>query len=305
MTLGIVSAPVNKLKVFTATSLLILGAVLLSCGGGTSVSNPPIPNIAGAWEFLAVSSTGSTTGIEVALKEGQSLVNGLMQPDGQITATSAQITFTSLSTVSQNLNISAFGGGCLPITASNSLGPGSVTALGSPISFTFTENGNVFNVTGTLGGDGQSLLDGTYTAQSGNTCLDTGGTITGNVVPKLSGMFTGQICPPATGTCASAQDFTDAVNATATESSSGTLTLSLAFTSGPDSGATFNLTGPVTGSAFSVSGTFHGQLVTYYGYAEPIFNSTLQTSVPSLYLVDATTDPANPGYAGTVALPQS
>jgi len=288
-------------KLIVWIALLVVSGALISCGGNTSsVVGQPIPNIAGSWEFIASSSNGSITGIEVALAEGQVLVNGMPQPDGQITASGTQIAFVALDPTT--LNATAFGGNCLPITSVNNLGPGSVTALNAPINFTFTENGNVFNVAGTLSGDGKSILNATYTAQSGNTCSDPGGSITGAVVSKLSGTYTGQMCPPASTSCQSVSDFTDNVTATVSENSSGTLTLSLLL-SGTDN-TNFTLSGPVTGNAFSLQGTFQGQTLTYYGYSEQIFDSTLQTNVPSLYLVNATTA-AQPNYVGTLSVPQT
>jgi hypothetical protein len=277
---------------------LLVCASVLSCGGGSSssVSPPPIPGIAGSWEFIAVSNNNSyITGVEVALKEGQVLVDGVSQPNGQISANSTQIAFVSLDSVSQNLNATGFGGPCEAAgSANNSLGPGNITAPNANMTFTFAENGTVFNATGTLSGDGQSFLNGTYT-QSGTACADSGGTITGTVVPKLNGMYSGQICQPSSSTCTNTPD---AATATLSESSSGTLTLTLAFTGGPDSGANLTLTGPVTGNAFSVSGTFQGQIVTYYGYYELVKN------VASVYLVNATANTAQPTYAGTLPLDQ-
>jgi hypothetical protein len=287
----------RKLRTIVLSLVVALVAtVLFSCGSNdhnSSSSAPPLPNIAGAWEFIAISNDGSITGINVAIKEGQTLVNGVEVPDGQITATSTQVSFASLANISQNLDITAFGGNCLPITSLNGLGPGSVSALDAPFDFTFTENGNVFNVTGTLSGDGQSLLNGTYTPQSGNTCSDPGGTITGNVVSKLFGTYGGKMCALAGTSCGGSQDFTDTVTATANESSSNVLTLDVAVTAGTDAGTNLTLTGPVTGNAFSVSGTFQGQLLTFYGYFETV------GSTPSLYLVNAG-DAEQPMYVGTL-----
>jgi hypothetical protein len=287
-------------KLLLRVALLLVFAFLVSCGGNkSSITGPPTPNIAGAWEFVAVSNTTDpssnkpyVTGIEVALKEGQVLVNGIEEPDGQITASGTQIAFVSVNPNSTtNVNITGFGGACQPITTANSLA-GSITAPNAPINFTFTENGNVFNVTATLSGDGQSVLNGTYTAQTENTCPDAGGTITGYTVPKiLSNTYAGQICQPTSSSCT---DLADTVTATVSESSSGTLTLNLAFTAGPDAGTNFTMQGPVTGNAFSVSGTFAGVLVTYYGYYEVV--GTTQ----SLYFVNAA-DAAQPVYAGTLA----
>jgi len=212
------------------------------------------------------------------------------QPDGQIAADSAQITFVSLNPA--NSEITGFGGSCLPVTTANTFGPGTVTALGAPISFSFTENGNVFNVTATISGDGTSILNGTYTPQTGNTCTDPGGTITGTLLSKLSGTYTGTMCPLAS-TCQSSSEFTDTVvSATVSESSSNVLTLGLVL-SGTDN-TNFTLTGPVTGNAFSATGTFQGQTLTYYGYYEQL------SSVPTLYLVNGT-NPAQPFHVGTLA----
>ena len=287
-------------KVVARVALFALFGILASCGGSkSSMPGQPIPNIAGAWEFIAVSNNSSVTGIEVALVEGQVLVNGVEQPDGQLTASNTQIMFVSLTDVSQ-ISATGFGGNCQPVTSTSSLGPGSVTALDAPIKFTFTENGNVFNVTGTISGDGK-IVTGTYAPQGGNACSDSGGTITGTPVSKLSGIYAGQMCPLG-GSCQTAQDFTDSVTATVSESSSSVLTLTLTLT-GTDN-TTFTLTGPVNGNAFSVQGTFQGQTLTYYGYSEQVYDSTLQINVPSIYLVNAT-NPAQQTYVGTIAVPQA
>lgn len=279
-----------NLKPVQLVAVLVLCGVLLSCGSSSSTTSMSqvIPNISGPWEFIAVSNNGPVTGIEVALAEGQTLVNGLEQPDGQISASSTQIGFVSLDPTT--LDATGIGGSCLPLTTANSLGPGSITALGAPIQFTFTENGNVFNVTATLSGDGKSVLNGTYTQQTGNRCTtDTAGTITGTAVSALTGIFAGQMCSPASTTCS-----TEAVTATVSEHS-GQLTLSLLLseTSGSTS---FSATGPATGNAFTVTGVFQGQNVTYYGYYEQVNNS------PSIYLVNAA-DPcfANPQATCTTA----
>jgi len=277
--------------------LLAIGAILVSCGGhSSSLGTTPPPNISGAWEFIANSNDGSVTGIEVALKEGTVLVNALPQPNGQITASGNQISFVSLNP--STLNISAFGGNCLPVTTADSLS-GTITAIDAPIQFTFTENGNVFNVTGTLTGTGNTLLNGTYTAQTGNACTDPGGTISGMIVSKLLGMYTGQMCPPSSASCSSSQDFTDNVTATVTQNSSGVVTCSLVLT-GIDQ-ANFTLTGPAAGNAVFLQGTFQGNSLTYYGYFEAI--GSTQNAVPSLYLVNATNS-ATPNYVGTLAVPQ-
>jgi hypothetical protein len=159
--------------------------------------------------------------------------------------------------------------------------------------FTFTENGNVFTVSGALGGDGKSLLNGTYTAQAGNACTaDSGGTITGNMVPRITGTFLGKMC--ALGDTASPCQPVDSATAVATENSSNNLTLNLTLTGTDNTSVT--LSGPVTGNAFNLYGTVQGQMVTYQGYAEVI------NSVPSIYLVNAT-NAAAPNYVGTLAVP--
>lgn len=265
--------------------LLLFSAALINCAGnGSHISQQSIPNVAGSWEFIAYSNTpgSNATGIEVALQEGKTLLNGIYTPSGQISASSAQIAFVTLKPTTGD--IVSFGGPCLPTaTPSNSLTEGSVSALNAPFNFTLTENGNIFNVTGTLAGDGQSLLNGTYSSPNGSACTDSG-TITGIVVPKLSGTFVGQLTLPD-GT-------SDSATATFSESS-GNLTVNIVVT-GTDN-TSFTMTGPVTGNAFSVQGTFQGQTVEYYGYNEVV------KSVQSIYFVNAT-NPAQPEYAGTLGV---
>lgn len=175
-------------------ALLISLAITVSCAGNSkSITTPPTPNIAGPWEFVAISQTsagiGVVTGIEVALSEGQVLENGLNLPDGNITANSNQISFVSLAP--NSLNITEFGGPCQSTPGDSNLS-GSITSS-SAVQFTFSENGNVFKVTGTLSGDGKSLLNGTYTPDTSsgtiNPCTaDSGGTITGNMVGGSPGI---------------------------------------------------------------------------------------------------------------------
>jgi len=278
-------------RIIAVLALLAVGIALVSCSGNSvSIPTQPTPNVAGAWEFIAVSNSGSVTGIEVALSEGKVLIDGIQQPNGQISATSSQISFVSLNPTT--LAITGFGGPCQPITGANGL-TGSATTADGPIQFSFTENGSVFNVTATLSGDGKSILEGTYTSDVPNSCAaDNGGSITGLAVSKVSGTFHGQMCPLTT-TCSSSEDFTNSAIAAASESSSGVLTLNLTL-SGTDN-TTLTLSGPVSGRAFVLQGTVQSQIVVYNGYYETVNN------VPSIYLADAT-NPATPNYVGTLAL---
>jgi len=272
-------------KLFVPALLIGVAATLLACSGRSSIPQSPLPNIGGAWEFKTVSNSNPATytGIEVALKAGQVLVNGVEQPNGQVSATGAtQIAFL---TIDASTGAVSFGGSCA-LTGDGSYSmAGSFAALGGPFNFTYTERGNVFNVTATLSGDNQSFL-GTYSSVAGSNCSDTG-TITGTVVPKLSGTYVGQLALPD-GT-------TDSVTATFSEDSSSTLTLNLVATS-PDN-TNFTMSGPVTGNAFLVQGTFQGQAVSYAGYFEPT-----PSLVPSFYFVN-TTNAAQPSYAGTLVPP--
>ena len=282
-------------KIVAGMVLLALSGLLVSCSSNNSSSSTlPPPNIAGYWEFLALSSNGAVTGIEVQLTEGQQLVNGVEVPNGQIAADSAQMNFVTLiSGANQTYNISGFGGSCgATPTTTNSLS-GTVTGLGAAINFTFTANSSVFNVTANLS-DGKTVLNGTYTPQAGNTCADPGGTITGLAVSVQTGQYIGKMCSPAETACSSPDD-----DVTATVSSkSGQVTLALALT-GADN-TSFNLAGPLIGNSITVQGTFHGQGVTYYGYSEAV--SSAGTNVASLYLVNAA-DPcfANPGTTCSTA----
>lgn len=261
--------------------LIAIAIVLVACSGG-AIPQPPLANIAGAWELKAVSNTSGAefTGIEVALKVGQSLVNGVEQANGQVSAAGAtQISFLTINATSGAV---VFGGNCALSGSGTYSLTGSYAALAGPFNFTYTENGNIFNVTATLSGDGQSLM-GTYTSATGSTCADSG-TITGAVVPKLSGTYVGQLTLP--------DSTNDSVTATFSEDSTSTLTLNLVAT-GPDN-TNFTMTGPVTGNAFLVQGTFQGNPVSYEGYYE--LNQAL---LPEIYFVNATNS-AQPEYAGTL-----
>jgi hypothetical protein len=269
------------MKKFVPALLLAIAAALVACSGG-AIPQPPLVNIAGAWELKAASSNSGAdvTGIEVALKVGQTLVNGVEQANGQVTATGA--TQISILTINAANGSVVFGGNCALSGSGTYSLTGSYAALGGPFNFNYTENGNVFNVTATLGGDGQSLT-GTYTSATGSACSDSG-TITGAVVPKLSGTYVGQLTLP--------DSTNDSVTATFSEDSTSTLTLNLVAT-GPDN-TNFTMTGPVTGNAFLVQGTFQGNPVSYEGYYE-----LTAALLPEVYFVNAT-NTAQPAYAGTL-----
>jgi hypothetical protein len=281
-------------RVLPAIVLFALAVTLISCSSGTSTTGVvATPSVAGTWEFLAVSKNGGgTTGIEVALQEGTVVVNGLNQPSGEVSATGVnQITFVCINTATGD--VTSFGGNCagesgMCLTAgagSNSLS-GTADSTGGPFSFTYSENGNTFVVNGVLGSDGQSFVNGTYAQPKGGTCVDSG-SVTGLLVPKLTGVYTGQMTLPD-GTA-------DSVTATLSESS-GILTAGIVGTGAEN--VSFNLTGPVTGHAFALQGQFNGDpSVSYNGYYEVTHN------LPSLYFVN-TTDTANPAYAGTLTLQQ-
>jgi hypothetical protein len=280
-------------RAILAVALTALAAMLLNCGGKPAGGVAPVPNIAGAWEFLAVSAVdGSETGVEVALQEGQTAVNGLPQPDGSLSASSSQIAFVSIDPATGNAT--GFGGVCSPTSTPVNAMSGKITTLDAPFNFTYTENGNAFTVSGTLSGDGRTLLNASYTSQSGSGCLDNG-SITGTNVSKLSGMYTGNLVLPD-GT-------DDNASATLSEASGGALTVNLVVT-GTDN-TTLTLSGPATGNAFTVQGTFQAEAVTYSGYYEMTYDSLTQAyDIPSLYLAN-TTNAAAPAYAGTLMVPQT
>lgn len=289
---------------------------MVSCSGKSSIGDPTMPNISGSWEFIAASSTnpGYSTGIEVALQEGKVFADGGYQENGQLSAGGPQINFIGFTPgagLKSPPNI-IFGGDCAPASTNPGNGlVGSISGLGGTLNFTYTENGNVFNVTAILDASSQSIDGGTYTEQAaqagqsngvcnGNTdptVIDTG-TITGKIVPKLSGTYTGQMCQPLDTSCTNPQD-----TATATLSGGATLTLNLLL-SGPDN-ASLTLTGPVTGNAFFVQGTYQGQSVAYDGYYELTYDSADNLiDIPTLYLVNATNS-TQPTYAGTLTVPQT
>ncbi len=268
-------------KVLSSGFALACLALLTSCASSSSPANVISPsNIAGTWEFVASSSTsaGTVTGVEVALTEGQVQVNGITQPDGNISAIGlSQIQFVSLNTAP----LVQFGGNC-PGPGTSSL-TGTVTNPGGPVNFTYSENGNLFDVTAVLSNDGGTIT-GTYASEASSACSDSGA-ILGTKIGKLQGPYNGSFVLPD-GTTAT-------VNGLATENSSGVLTLTLTDAA---TNSSFSLTGPVMGNAFSVQGTYQGQLYTYYGYYE------LTHSLPTLYMANAT-NPNALVYAGSLVAP--
>lgn len=286
--------------------LVALSIALVSCSSKSSLPAQPFPAISGAWEFIAASTTnpGYSTGIEVALKEGQIFVDGNYAEDGQISATSQQINFVGFTPTGGIV----FGGSCTAATANqgNSL-TGSISGVGGTMNFSYTENGNVFNVSAVLDASGQSIDSGTYTEQAapadqsngacngaGNTVIDTG-TITGKIVSKITGTYIGQLCQPLDAACANPRDA-----ATATLSQNGTtLTINLLLTGADNTSLT--LTGPVAGNAFFVQGTFQGQAVLYDGYYELTYDShTNAYDIPSVYVVNASCNASNPQTCGNL-----
>lgn len=274
--------------------LAVFSLTLVACSNhnATTATPPPglFPSIAGAWEFIATSNqnTSSATGIEVALKEGQVLAAGVEEPNGQVSASGT----TQIGFVGLNLATGAvvFGGNCVASGDGSSSLSGTVSAADGTLSFTYLENGNVFNVSGSLSSDGKSF-NGTYTSAAGSACSDSG-TITGSAVAKLTGMYTGQLLLPD-GT-------TDSVTATLGESSANVLNLNL-LVSGSDN-VTFSLSGPVVGNTFLIQGTFESQSVSYEGYSLQVLDPTTQITVPTLYIVN-TTNPAQPVFAGALTIP--
>jgi hypothetical protein len=304
----------------TAPILLIaLAAILTGCSGSSKMSTPPIPNIAGAWEFIATSTTtpGYSTGVEVALQEGQVFNNstGAYDETGQISAAATQVAFVGLNypngTSKQTI---VFGGNCTAANpnAGNSV-TGSIAGFAGAMTFTYVENGNVFNVTGILGTDGKSMT-GTYTeqapAQAGENGICNGtsaildqGSITGTLVSKLSGTFQGKMCEPLDVTCAAG--VSDSAAATLSESGI-TLTANVLLTGADNAAVT--LTGPVAGNFLSVQGTFEGVSISYDGYFQNTFDKADGLyDIPTLYLanVDLTTSPPTATYAGTLVVPQT
>ena len=277
----------------------LIGAALalVSCGGGSNMSKfapQPLPNISGAWEMIAVpsSGSGSSTGIEVALTEGTTFETGAYQYNGQVTASGPQIAFVGI-----DQGGIVFGGNCPglgPDPSGNNL-MGSVSGLGGSFNFSYTENGYDFSVTGTLSGDGKSMT-GTYASATGSGCPDSG-VINGTVVSKLSGTYMGKLCEPLDSTCAAGAN--DVATVTLSQSGS-TLTVNMVLT-GIDN-TSFSLSGPVAGNFFSAQGAFDGQTVLYYGYYQATV-STSGATAQSLYLSNATSNSSQPAHAGTLTVP--
>jgi hypothetical protein len=294
-------------RIAISVLLLVLAAALISCSSSSKIAPPVMPNISGPWEFILASSAqpGYSTGLEVAMQEGTMLDtsgSGSYAYTGQISAASSQINFVGLTLGAHPTSAPhvTFGGNCAPAAndTSNSL-TGAISGLGGTMNFTFTENGNVFNVNAILDASGSSIDSGTYTSQSGSVCVDSGTITSGKIVSKLSGTYTGKLCEPLDNSCeAGAAD-----SATVTLSQSGsTLTVSMVLT-GIDN-TSFTLTGPVTGNEFSVSGTFEGSTVAYEGYYELTYDSSdSMYDTQALYLVNAADSTQQAGLLTVPVIP--
>ena len=181
-------------KIVLPLLLAAMAAGLLACVSGAAVPHGLLPNISGSWEIIATSDSDPihATGIEVAMQAGQSLVNGVEQPNGQVSATGP--TQIDIITVNGVTGAITFGGNC-PLTADGTYSlAGSFSTLGGPINFTYVENGNAFDVTATLSADGKSLI-GTYSSEAGSNCSASGG-ITGASFPSSLELTLGNSCCP-------------------------------------------------------------------------------------------------------------
>jgi hypothetical protein len=290
-------------RIIISVLLLVLVAALISCSSSSKIAPPVMPNISGPWEIVLASSTqpGYSTGLEIAMQEGTMLDTsgpGSYVYTGQISAASSQINFVGLTLGAHPTSAPhvTFGGNCAPAASDsgNSL-IGAISGLGGSMNFSFTENGNVFNVNAILDASGTTIDSGTYTSQSGNVCVDSGTITSGKIVSKLSGTYTGQLCEPLDSSCESGAGD----SATVTLSQSGTtLTVSMLLT-GADN-TSFTLSGPVTGNEFSVTGTFEGTTVAYEGYYELTYDSSdSMYDTQTLYLVNAA-DPSQQAGLHTV-----
>ena len=267
------------LRTTSVLVIVVLCFLLSGCASGGSGYTPAvIPGISGQWELLASSTTdvGQQTFIEANLQEGQGIAGGMFVPNGQLSAAGNQQ--IAILTVDSAGNVS-FNGGC-PGTGVSGLS-GTVDQNYN-VKINYSENGNNFAATGTLSSDHKTIL-GTYTSQTGSGCLDSG-TLMATAVPKVSGSFVGQLCPPANVTCVYPLDATD--NATAAVSQSGA-SLKANFTLTGTDNTGFSMSGTVTGNAFTLQGAFQGQIITYSGYYELTFDClTQQIDLPSIYLVN-------------------
>jgi len=276
--------------------LCLLAIAFLSCGSGKS--DPPataFPLISGSWEFIASSTSnpGFQTGLEVNLQEGQVLVSSFQyKPNGQLSASGLQqiqLIGAELDPAN-NITSVAFSGAC------GAVGGGVLSGTvdtNFDVALTYSQANNVFNVKALLSSDLKSMT-GTYTLESGGSCNDSG-LFTATLVPKLAGVYTGQLVLPD-GT-------TGNVSATLSESSPAKFSSNLIIAGTQNTSLSLN--GVVMGNSFSATGTFQSQTVTYYGYSYQIviedgINQGLTQS--SLCLVNAT-DPNNLVPAGTLTIP--
>ena len=282
--------------------LIVVTLVLpfISCGGGGSGYTPAVvPGIPGQWEFLASSTTsvGLQTYIEANVQEGQQLSGGVQVPNGQLSASGSQQ--IAILTVDSSGNV-RFSGSCAGMGANDLTG--SVDSNENVV-LSYTENGNIFNVKGTLSSD-HKTISGTYSSQTGSGCTDSG-TFIGTAVAKLAGMYVGQMCSPVNSSCQYPLQATDNANASLGQSGSS---VKVNFTVTGTDNAGFSLSGPVIGNYFLVTGTFQGQSIIYNGYFELTYDClTQQIDLPSLYLVNSSAiSMVNPfGQVALLTVPQT
>lgn len=244
-----------------ATSAIVLIMLLIGCGGNSaSNANNQVfaPNIAGQWEINAGSSQYASTFL---LAEAD-----LAQSNSSATASgnSAYLVSSSLVLLGVNSSSMQIGGFCFGTGVSNL----SVTlGSGSSVSFVINEGGNIFNGSGTLSADNNSI-SGTYSSPAGSSCPDVG-------------TFVASRTQPLTGTYSGSTNIYNAGTMTATLSEDSNYNLTITGTANSGS---YQLTGTVVGNAFIISGGNVGgnTLSNLLGYKL----TNTQTNKPEIGLLD-------------------
>jgi hypothetical protein len=215
----------------------------------TSTPDPPTPTPAPAPSIVSIAGQWNIKLISSVYNVSYLVPCNLQQSGNSVSASPQQLALLQILQASDS-NPAGYQIGINGVFAGSLVG----TVNGNTLSFIFTEadaNVPTYQIAATIRPDANTIT-GTYVTSSNND----NGTVTGQVVPLLSGTYNGSLTSPATYPAT-------------TETAS--LVLAEGLDSSLDVTGTVNtepiaLEGSVIGSYFTASGTIDGQLQPFIGY---------------------------------------
>lgn len=155
------------MRTVAVSSVILFSFALASCGGGGNSNNPQSGPLSGNWQITLTQ--------EYPRPQALLSVSGFLSQSANAVTGSMQVPQSS-----QN-------GHCAGVAALS----GSVS--GETVTFVINNGGAELNLTGTLSSDQKSMA-GNYSGQAGGCfTTPTTGTWTSNLIPPLSGNFTGTL----------------------------------------------------------------------------------------------------------------